>query len=397
MMGVMLLVRFLVASATITSMASVAGCGLNAAGEVSSDASAGTKDARIPRKDSESADSPHMTRADAAADVRTADGSAPPDDARVDTGADAPTPRDANVGTDANPPPCSASAPDCMNPNCTEEGYMCVPAAPSDWTLAAVDFANPSACPAGYMAGAALKTAPTSSPAICGCGVCTVETEPSCTNAALMMTVSFGATCNAPFQVAAGGCGEIGFNGVISSNTQVSNLPGPTGGTCTAPVTKTVPGDGSTSVYVCKPTTSPPNTGCSAGSVCTATTAARSKCVVTPTATACPSSGYTNANTVGTGVSDTRGCSGGCACTAPTGTTCDDGLLTYYTGADCSGTGYALTADGSCDPVTMGVGVTVVSYEYSADPAGATCGTPTSTRAATGSATLSGVETLCCE
>jgi hypothetical protein len=147
-------------------------------------------------------------------------------------------------------------------------------------------------------------------------------------------------------------------------------------------------------VSVCAPSATPVSTGCAAGSVCTATTASRSRCVSNPAVAACPSA-YTSVHPVGSAVIDTRACAGSCTCGSLTAT-CVNATWTFYGGnGSCAGPGTPLVMDGQCDAQGAAGGMTYDSYRYSADPQ-ASCGTPASTPTATGAATLSDPGTLCC-
>jgi hypothetical protein len=391
------LVRCLASCATV---AGLAGCGLNATGELPAGAAAGpdasssrtrtpndaaTRDSHVGNADAHAADASEGAEGGHAVDASVEDvGSS--EDGGQDGGHDA-----------GHGGPCP-TPPDCDNPACTAEGYACAPS-PSGWTLAAVNFANASACPTGYTASAGLVTAPNSDPAVCSCA-CAVGTEPSCTTGSISGTYGGGGTsttCGAGAYSLSANDGQCVTDlSTIEPLVRVSSFPAATGGTCSGTPMTQLPSDGSVPVYACTPSAAPTSTGCSAGNVCTATTAARTKCVMQAGPHSCPS-GYGNEHDVGSGVTDGRDCSGPCTCGSITAT-CINQTWEFY-GADnlvpCSGPATALVMDGSCDAQGAAAG-TYGSYLFSADPQ-ASCGPATASPSPTGSATLNGPETLCCE
>jgi hypothetical protein len=319
------------------------------------------------------------------------DGSAPTD-ARVDVapdtqGVDAPR---VDVVTGCPTPP------DCSNPACTSQGYVCTPPAPAGWSIASAVFTNDSACPAGFGPSQKLTADPKADPAECGC-TCSIGSSPSCVVGSIVSSTGNGSSCMAgdlTEDANDGACMNGTFN--WTNYDKVTSTPGPTGGTCSATPTTTVPAYTSTTSYVCPLLAAAPTTGCMGGEVCVATTSARSQCVVqSGSSLACPAT-YTVSHDVGGSVVDSRACGGPCECGAPTGTTCTEMTWTFYGMQNCKGGSGTINLDGNCDTTgVLGTGQTL-SYQYTATPAGATCGTATSTPSAGGSVSLMDPETLCC-
>jgi hypothetical protein len=299
--------------------------------------------------------------------------------------------KDAGTETSTTCPP----TPDCANPACKALGYVCTPKAPSGWSIAAVDFTSSVACPPGYGTSYTVVTAPTGGPASCGCP-CSLSSSPSCVSGAI--DFSFNAyygdkSCDTADSLDAndGACTTAVV--AFSTLTEVTGLPGPTGGTCTGTATMSLPSTGSTPAYVC-PLSAPSGTGCSSSEECVAVGSTESQCVIESGANAC-SGAYSVAYAVGSSVTDTRGCTGACTCGPPTAT-CGDRSWTFYSNGNCTGAATSIDLDGSCDPTGPSFGTVDYSYQYTATPMGTACGTATATPTPSGSLGLVAPQTLCC-
>jgi hypothetical protein len=301
---------------------------------------------------------------------------------------------DAPAATDGQGGLCP-TPPDCSNPACVSDGYVCTPAAPdSGWSIVAVDFTGADACPSGFGTSYAVVSAPTGGPASCGC-VCSVGSSPSCVVGKIDIEITNGgsAICNNPvtWDAADGDC--TATSATFAASVKVTGTPAASGGSCSGSPTTTLPPSGSTTSYVCPLTGAPSTTGCSGGQVCIAKSSAMSQCVAQSGSVACAGA-YTVSHDVGTSVTDGRTCTGECACGGPAGS-CSAESWTFYSNNDCTGTAYPVNLDGSCDPTGFS-GTSAFSYRYLATPTGTTCGAPTSTPTPSGSLSLAGAEQICC-
>jgi hypothetical protein len=310
--------------------------------------------------------------------------------------------KDVTPGSDAHVP-CSVS-PDCTDPTCVAEGYMCVPTPPPGWTFALADFAAASACPAGYDAGPTLNLAPDAGPAACSC---TVEamTAPSCVHGAL--TESYGtvngAACGSSLMndyIYDGGCVayQAGEEVPLPSTFSVDPMA-PSGGACTgAAHNGGAPSFSTAQVNTCTLAAVPSSGGCGGASVCVLATASRSACLERDGGEAqCPPA-YAMPFTMGGDPVDTRGCDGGCVYAPPTAR-CVDPVLTFYKDRACATPLVAVPADGGC--VNLDAGAKAIppdtdSVKYTATVEDAACGAPTKTPSPSGSVTVANPVTLCC-
>lgn len=278
---------------------------------------------------------------------------------------------------------------DCADPACTQLGYACVQPVPSGWSYDAVDMTDGGAsCPAGYDSGTLVVSA-SGEPATCGCS-CDVATQPDCLMGTLYASVG-ASTCEpgAPisFVQTDGQCQNQPSS--VPSNFAASPLDA--GGTCGAKPTTSAPPVSQTSWRACS---GPLGAGCDGGQVCAFAGHAFTACVVGSGDAGCPT-GYGTQSTPGTGVSDTRGCST-CACAAvPSGVSCDNATLSFWSGSSCSGTAVqTLAVDGECHGTSN---PSYDSFRYSAEVAGdASCGVPTQLPTPTGGVTVTGQVTACC-
>ncbi|HEX8791580.1 MAG TPA: hypothetical protein VF765_11565 [Polyangiaceae bacterium] len=281
---------------------------------------------------------------------------------------------------------------DCEDPACTGAGYTCVPdpSTAVGWSFAPLNPGARPACPSP-LAAAYVDVNPTnlSNPASCSC-TCGVGTQPDCEQGNI--TASYGnGNCNMAFTQAAGGGACHADNGGIGIDTYVAASTTPSGGTCTASVSQTIPPNSETHGETCSGETMF-GAGCGAGQVCALVPAGFSACVIHAGALGCPGGAYTTGNAVGA-VVDSRACT---PCTCPsTPTAMCSGTWSYYPAANCGGSPLVLLADGQCH-ATGQTGGTYYSDKYVAAAANAMCGSPVAEPQPTGSATLTGQSTVCC-
>ena len=122
-----------------------------------------------------------------------------------------------------------------------------------------------------------------------------------------------------------------------------------------------------------------------------------SLCIVHAGTPGCPAA-FSHSYVVGNGVDDTRGCSA-CTCGGDTAQPCGNASLTLFPESSCSDGGESVQANNSCNgfPGTDGTGApTYVAYEYSAGPVQGE-GCPPSSVSPTGSVSLTGPHTVCCQ
>lgn len=284
---------------------------------------------------------------------------------------------------------------DCQDPACTGAGYTCVPdpSAAVGWSFAPLNADARPACPAPLTA-AYVDVNPTnlSSPASCSC-TCGVGTPPDCEQGIINATYGMG-NCNMSFTQAAGGGACHPDTGGIGIDAWVAAATTPSGGTCSASVTQTIPPDNASHGETCSGQTTF-GKGCAGGQVCALVPSGFSACVVHGGVLGCPGGAYTMANAVGA-VVDSRACTG-CTCAATPTATCS-GTWYYYssTTGDCTGASVALVADGTCHATGQNGGQAFYSDKYVSAAANANCGAPTGQPQPTGSAALTGPSTVCC-
>jgi hypothetical protein len=337
-----------------------------------------------------------MASGDAAADASMSDGTG---DGCVDVG-----PEDCSNGVDDD---CNGKI-DCADPACG--AYVCAPPAPSGW------FG-----PVGLWQGAFGSTAPgcptlyqwlmdafaglSGPPASCSCScaasgqtcsaIGTFHPDQTCTNA----------TCATVTPAPAGGCTPVPSNSCGSGGSfEVAGTPAPSGGSCSAQVTPTIPPLGwMASARVCSYAGSPDSPG--------GCTEATTQCVAAPTSpyatnvciysaadpppTSCPAGYSANPPTViYAGSTDTRGC-GSCTCSGPSGGACS-GSITLYGGAACTGNaGSATYALGTVCQGYGGLAPVPGSVKASYTVASGTCSVQAQPLP-TGSAAPTGPTTVCC-
>jgi hypothetical protein len=378
----MLLARRVVGT---VALASVAACGLSAAGEAPVVALVDAGDASVPAPDAGTSDG--RTVADAHVDAHVRDVGAK-DTSRPDSPGDSGS--DVVDAKDAEPPP-TCTVPDCSNPACLSEGYSCI-APPAAWTFAAVDLTGDSPCPTGYGADTSYLTA-TFDAATCACA-CNPDAVPSCEMGNL--TVSYGdngCTGNPPYMAAANGGACVPIQ--VSAHNQVTMTPGPApGASCTASVTSSKMNPVTASISVCS-ATAPSTTGCTGGDVCLPPTGARSQCITVGSLATCPAA-FPTTHVVAasaSGFDDTRACSNACSC-GPATAECINASDTLFTDTGCTSGATVLPLDNACHATTPPGGGSYQSYKYAATTT-VTCPAMGST-APVGSVTPVSPTTVCC-
>jgi hypothetical protein len=228
----------------------------------------------------------------------------------------------------------------------------------------------------------------TAAPATCGCS-CS-KTDPNCAQGNLTITAGGNMNCNNVTNQnnnpATAGCHML--SSVFSTFNQSISVkpPAPSGGSCTANPTKTVPmattqHQGRTCTY-----TGTMGSGCMNQDVCMPKAAPFTACVAMAGMNACPM-GFPVQHLVGSMLSDTRDCSA-CTCTFNAGTC--GGTTTFYTDNACTFNAQAFAADGACH---LAANRTWRSYKY-APTTNASC--TASAVNAIGGVTFADLRTVCC-
>ena len=289
---------------------------------------------------------------------------------------------------------------DCADPAC-QSGWTCTPSAvPPGWAL--VEYAEMSQpdCSVGYAAPSDALEGPDGKPATCACA-CDVAGIGSCESGDFTVTPNVATpTCTGlpvTSPASGGACSPAAAKYTAHAGGMLQVAPVPyTPGSCTPAPSGTPPpveyaGEG----RICTATQT--GAGCPSGGVCApAPGSAFDLCIVASGAQPCPS-GFTNAHSVGSGVTDDRGCTP-CTCGGATAQ-CANASLTLFTASDCSMGAQSLPAANTCvafPSMTMGGGGngTFVAYEYSAVVQGESC--PPSAVSAKGGVSLAGIQTVCC-
>ncbi|HEY1958596.1 MAG TPA: hypothetical protein VGH28_23420 [Polyangiaceae bacterium] len=264
---------------------------------------------------------------------------------------------------------------------------LCVTAPPSGWAWAVYDPDTRPACATGYATPTDVEEGLDAGAATCGCG-CTT-TQPTCTGGNLTIGSGNNA-CNASTQTESantGNCAALNTSFSTSGASKVSITgPAPTGGSCTATPTTTLPAvgyahQGRTCDYA-------GDAGaCGAGSVCVPDPKPFGLCVSQSGTNACPA-GFPTQHVVGTSVTDTRGCSS-CGCTFDAGAC--TGTTTLYANTGCSMSATPEPTDGTCN----GAGNhTWKGYAYAPTTNGSCAGSAVS---ADGGVVFADTKTVCCQ
>jgi len=287
---------------------------------------------------------------------------------------------DAGDGGDAAPFPPSCSG-----------ASVCVPDLPSGWSWAAYAPDSRVACATGYATPTDVEEDIDAGAAACGCG-CTT-TNPSCTTGSVTITAGTNGTCdNITNQTdpATAGCNTLTQFGTSSGSSLAVIGPAPSGGSCTAVPSQTLPPVGyAHQGRTCGFTGTPGDAGCGDAGVCVPDPAPFTMCVSQAGVNACPS-GFPTQHLVGTSTVDTRGCSP-CGCTFDAGACV--GTATLYGNTGCTFGAQAIPADGTCTAVNGNR--TWRGYAYTPTSNTASCaGTAVS---ADGGVVFSDLTTVCCK
>jgi hypothetical protein len=390
-------------------------------------ADAATEDATAEDATAEDATSDATTGSDATVEADTGQAGGPRDTGPADTRAPVPDgcistgTEDCTNGIDDN---CDGWI-DCEDPLC-QPAFACVPPVPSGWIgpvelWQATNPATRPACDTGY--GGTTRDGLggfNAAPARCTC-TCTASGQVCSRGGTLFMQTNCANSCATVTPAANGACtpvaGACGSEGSFSLSSAT-----PSGGTCTATSSTTVPPvSWATSERVC-PYTGPTNNsgGCggAGGSCVRAPTGGAGgygagACVYStadPPPAACPA-GFTAGLplTFYTSDTDTRGCAASCACSGtPSNGGCSGTIDIYGNLADGGCTGahdtydaggapvcqcYGQTQCGTSDAVVLNNMPGFVQAHYVVTPG--TCGMPAQP-APTGSAVPTGPTTVCC-
>ena len=291
---------------------------------------------------------------------------------------------DAGSGLDAPPPP----------PTC-----VCVPAAPPGWTgpIAVIkaqgNAQKPPVCPAGLKAtleaGAGLAAPQSCSPCSCGSptGACAIADVQGLKNACGDVNCGPSRPVGTNCQSFSGGCG-IGSRAAQATASAGQGSCGPDGGV--PPTSYATVGTGCAFAAG-----APADAGCPTGMACAPASAAAptaAKCIVRSGDVQCPGAKYIAASTYTTGVMDTRQCSA-CGCSAPSGVSCDGGVITLYATDMCAN---AITTE-AVNGVCVDLAAQLLSAKMTTTPTsvGGAC-VPTGGGFLGGAATPSNPTTVCC-
>ena len=270
---------------------------------------------------------------------------------------------------------------------------------PGGWTLVGFQGTQSTACPSGYTQTDLVEN-PNVPASACACE-CTLSQAPSCPSGPIAASYD---------QDHSQSCGTTGQPGSWAYSTSCDTKngdmyhpcaitcptypqldlkfvpPAATGGSCQKTAVQQTQNVTSTPEAQCAPNTSP----CT-GNQCTPSFPAPLQvCIVQSGKHACPTTTFTQAHDVGTGV--TYGCdSGPCGCTTTAQCT---GLIKLFTNNACNGTELDIPADGACH-ATGATQNDYSAYLYAPNvPANAACvnsGSPN-----VQGVTLDNEETICC-
>ncbi len=275
---------------------------------------------------------------------------------------------------------------DCMDQACTT-GFTCVPPLPNGWSWAAyAPDARPN-CAAGFNMPRDVEEGINAANATCGC-TCTTN-NPSCTVGNLSITAGGNNTCDdvtTQSRQAAAGCNALSPQFTTSGESISVKGPAPSGGGCTANATKSVPSvsyqhQGRTCTYA-----GSSGGGCGNGNACTPKATPFTTCVSKMGTNTCPN-GFPVPHFVGSMLTDTRDCTQ-CTCGFNAGTC--GGTATFYTDTGCTQNAENVTADAQCHAVADRNW-----RRYSYTPQNSPSCTASAVNA-TGSASFSDLQTVCC-
>ena len=269
------------------------------------------------------------------------------------------------------------------------------------WTLTALGPDDDAGCPAGFGSPERVLEGLDAGAASCSCS-CAVTTPPSCGAGMVAATIGINACNLGPFSIKITGmCTTVSSE--LSSlpfpaGTEVAVAPlGPSGGACSAKAALD-PG----SVSFTKTSTACSGSRCPGdGGACEAPALPPGfvACISTPGESACPSTPpFTTRHLVGATVDVSCGgatdAGAGCGCVMEAG--CPATMGELFTDTTCSEGGLPIVIDGMCHPVVGAASETFKSFFYEAGaPANVAC-TPVPDSPGPATATLQGLETLCC-
>jgi len=283
--------------------------------------------------------------------------------------------------------------------SCGSDSSSCI-LVPAGWTLVAFAPTQSSPCPAGFTDRSTdLVEGPTATTGACSCGACSVTSPPSCASGsvpvhydesisagagscALLAEPGTGPLMNDP----PGSCGTDLYQGSYAGFDISYTSPPPTGGACTAPGIASGTGVTYGSQDRSCTAASAQAANCNGNACAPSIAAPFQACLMTTGTATCPGN-MTARHLVGTGTSVT------CAdCACSTSATCT-GTVTLYTDSTCMTGAYAVSADGSCDPIHL-QRASYDSYIYSGgSPQNVTCQASGSSAP---SVTLANEATICC-
>jgi hypothetical protein len=334
----------------------------------------------------------------------TADAGAPRDTGAADVGpACVPTgPERCDDGIDND---CNGKV-DCADPACG--AYACVPPVPSGWqgpvALGEVPTGTTlAACPTEYKTLADVHAGLTAPAAACGCACGASGQQCSATGTFHGDQTCSGSACATVTPSPSGACTAVPVNNCGSGGSfDFTAAPTPSGGSCRATVTTTVPPAGWTeAARLCAYAGAADGAGCSDADVCIALPGASygaKACVYStadPPPSACPA-GYVSAPPAVfyADVADTRAC-GACSCGGPTGGSCS-GTVSLFGGTGCTGaTGSATASVGTSCQSYSGLSPTPGSVEAHYTVTAGSCAVSAAPQP-TGTAAGSSPTTVCC-
>jgi hypothetical protein len=289
---------------------------------------------------------------------------------------------------------------DCEDPACTSQGYACVGAPPSTWTVAPFNATSRPGCPAALPAQDNVDVDPLNLAGVstCGCN-CAVAGAPSCVAGDIVTRYGPDNTCDGEggagtpvnYPTADGGCTA---QGLFVAPFVFAEGPPPSGGSCTPEGSVIVPSTGATQGQLCGGETMF-GAGCGAAQVCALVPSGYTSCILHEGQVSCPSGVYSTPHFVGT-LDDTRGCTA-CTCNTPTGE-CTPGTWAFFANPNCAGApSISIPTDGVCTGTgAPPAGTATQSNQFRSVLTDAGCAAAAPVQP-TGSVMLTNPDTVCCE
>jgi hypothetical protein len=289
---------------------------------------------------------------------------------------------------------------DCEDPACTSQGYACVGAPPSTWTVAPFSATSRPGCPPALPAQANVDVDPLNLAGVSACGcTCTVATEPSCVARNIVTRYGPDNACDGGngagtpvnYPAADGGCIA---EGLFVAPFVFAEQPPSSGGSCTPESSVAVPSTGATQGQICGGE-SMFGAGCGAAQVCALVPSGYHSCILHDGQVSCPSGAYSKPHSVGT-LEDTRGCTA-CSCDAPTGE-CAPGTWAFFPNPNCAGPpSISIPTDGVCTGTgAPPAGTATQSNQFTSVLSDAGCAAAAPVQP-TGNVQLTNADTVCCE